>query len=114
MIIGLDKILDINLKGQQLTDMKEKAYVFADYLPPGKHNTCLLFNSQKVPLKGMYTFLAPVRPRELPLLISNRIMFDILDRKKVKEYRIIRKFDKPNSMFKDYPEDTPAHLKKVF
>lgn len=26
----------------------------------------------------------------------------------------MRKFDKPNSMFKDFPEDNPAFLKKVF
>jgi hypothetical protein len=32
----------------------------------------------------------------------------------VKEYRITRKFDKPNSMFKDFMEDNPALLKKVF
>jgi hypothetical protein len=37
-----------------------------------------------------------------------------LDTKRVKEYRITRKFDKPNSMFKDFPEDSPAFLKKVF
>lgn len=36
-----------------------------------------------------------------------------VDHKRVKEYRITRKFDKPNSMFKDYMEDTPALLKRV-
>jgi hypothetical protein len=34
--------------------------------------------------------------------------------KKVREYRIQRRFDKPVSMFKNFPEDTPANLKKMF
>jgi len=85
--------------------MKEKLYVYADYLPPGKHNCCILYNSINEPKKGLYTFLSNVRQRELPLELYS---------KKVKEYRIIRKFDKPTSMFKDFPEDTHAHLKKMF
>jgi hypothetical protein len=37
-----------------------------------------------------------------------------LDLKRVKEYKIIRKFDKPLSMFKDFPEDSKALLRKAF
>jgi hypothetical protein len=85
--------------------MKEKIYVYADFLPPGKHNTCLLYNTPNEPKKGMYTFLVNVRHRELPLNLLT---------KKVREYRIQRRFDKPVSMFKDFPEDTPANLKKMF
>lgn len=85
--------------------MKEKIYVFADFLPAGKHNTCFLFNTQNVPKKAMYTFLVNVRHRELPLNLFS---------KKVREYRISRKFDKPTSMFKDFPEDNATNLKKMF
>jgi hypothetical protein len=85
--------------------MKEKIFVYADFLPPGKHNTCLLYNTPTEPKKGMYTFLVNVRHRELPLNLLT---------KKVREYRIQRRFDKPVSMFKDFPEDTPANLKKMF
>lgn len=40
-------------------------------------------------------------------------MIDIVH-KRVNEYRITRKFDKPLSMFQDFPEDTPTFLRKVF
>ena len=53
----------------------------------------------------MYTFLVNVRHRDLPLNLFT---------KKVREYRISRKFDKSTSMFKDFPEDNPATLKKMF
>lgn len=41
-------------------------------------------------------------------------MLKWIDHKRVKEYKIIRKFDKPVSMFRDFPEDSPALLKKAF
>ena len=85
--------------------MKEKIYVYADFLPPGKHNTCLLYNTPNEPKKGMYTFLVNVRHRELPLNILT---------KKVREYRIQRRFDKPVSMFKDFPEPEQLPLELIF
>jgi hypothetical protein len=79
MVIGIDKIYELNSKDQIFSQQKEKVYVYADFLPPGKHNTCLLYNTPNIPRKGMYTFLANVKHRELPLSIFS---------KKVKEYRI--------------------------
>lgn len=38
----------------------------------------------------------------------------IIDQKRVKEFRITRKFDKPNSMFAGFLEDNPANLKRAF
>jgi hypothetical protein len=32
----------------------------------------------------------------------------------VKEYRITRKFDKPVSVFKDFPTDNQQYLKRAF
>jgi len=67
MVIGMDKIIELNKRDQIFSQMKEKLYVYADFLPPGKHNTCLLYNTPNEPKKGMYTFLVNVRNRELPL-----------------------------------------------
>ena len=36
-----------------------------------------------------------------------------LEHKRVKEYKIIRKFEKPKSMFKDWVDDSQAILKKA-
>jgi hypothetical protein len=38
----------------------------------------------------------------------------LIDHKRVKEYKITRKFDKPTSMFKDFPEDNDKNLRKMF
>lgn len=57
MVIGMDKIMELdNEIGGLFSQMKEKVYAFADYLPPGKHNSCLLYNTANMPKKGMYTF----------------------------------------------------------
>jgi hypothetical protein len=63
----------VNKKGGILSQLKEKVYVFADYIPPavGKHNVCLLYNTVNAPKKGMYHFEAAVRLRENYLAISN-------------------------------------------
>lgn len=119
-VIGFDKLIELNKKGGKLTEMKEKIYVFADYLPSafGKHNACLLFNTIHQPKKGLYHFEAAVKPRELPLTLSKNPstykFFPHIDFKRVKEYRITRKFDKPNCMFRDFPEDNQANLKRAF
>lgn len=65
-LVGIDKVMEINQKGGRLTEMKEKVYVYADFLPPavGKHNVCLLYNTVHVPKKALYHIEAPVRQRE--------------------------------------------------
>jgi hypothetical protein len=71
-VVGIDKLFEINQNAGVLSELKERVYVFADYLPPGKHNTCLLYNSVNKPKKGMYTFFTRVKPREKPLKLSKR------------------------------------------
>lgn len=63
MIVSFDKVLDVNKEQNALAEFKEKVYIFADYLPPGKHNSCLLYNTTNAPKKGIYSFMTAVKPR---------------------------------------------------
>ena len=49
MIVGFEKLLEVNKRSGILSEQKEKVYVFADYLPYGKHNSCLLFGTKNTP-----------------------------------------------------------------
>eukprot|EP00347_Sterkiella_histriomuscorum_P021600 403333417 len=105
MAVSFDKIIESTIENKKFLDGREKVYIYAQYLPPGKHNTCLVYNTSNVPKKDIYTFYTIVKPREDIIPINH---------KKVKEFKIERIFDKPNSMFKDYIEDNPQNLKKAF
>jgi hypothetical protein len=71
MVIPFSSIMELNSQIGLISELKEKVYAYADFLPPGKHNTCFLYNTTNRPKKGLYTFLSNVNHRELPLDLSN-------------------------------------------
>jgi len=82
MIIPFETLVDLNSKAGLISELKEKVYAFADYLPPGKHNSCFIYNTQNKPKKGLYSFMTNIMPRELPLDISNNILNNFYRNKK--------------------------------
>ena len=82
---------------QQLFLADEPIYVFADYVPPGKHNIVALVNTQNKPLKKVSNFLLMVKPRKGKIEPKE---------KKVKQYKISRVFKKTTSVFRDWQVDT--------
>jgi hypothetical protein len=73
MAVTFDKLIEATIENKDFLREREKVYVFAKYLPPGKHNTCLLYNTTNVPAKDLYTFFTIVKPREDQIPISNII-----------------------------------------
>jgi hypothetical protein len=60
MVIPFENLVYLNSKLGLISELKEKVYVFADFLPHGKHNSCFVFNTQNKPKKGLYSFMANV------------------------------------------------------
>jgi hypothetical protein len=53
--------------------LPEKIYAYACFLPPGKHNTCIMYNSAEDPsckLKNLYPTIVKARPREYPIALK--------------------------------------------
>ncbi len=70
MVLSFDKLFDATIENKKFHEIREKIYVFADFLPPGKHNTCLVYNTQNIPQKDIFNFLTLVKPREELIPIS--------------------------------------------
>lgn len=59
------------MRNSLINDIKDKYYVYANFLPPGKHNTCILFNTKNAPKKNIYSCIVNVRPNKLEIDLSN-------------------------------------------
>ena len=68
--IPIEKLLELMADTKRVAEMNEKFYAFAQFLPPGKHNTCLVYNTTNIPKKDIYSFTTVVRPREEMIKIS--------------------------------------------
>lgn len=78
MTIRFDMVAEIDQKTKgKLQSLQEKVYAFADYLPPGNHNTCLLYNTLLAPLKSVYNFLTPVKARKQPPVLRKALQINI-------------------------------------
>ena len=49
MAVSFDKLIEATMENKNFLLEREKVYVYAAYLPPGKHNTCLVYNTVNVP-----------------------------------------------------------------
>lgn len=58
------------MKNQVSSDIKERFYVYANYLSPGKHNACILYNTKNIPNKNLTSLIVTVLPRKHTLDIS--------------------------------------------
>ena len=95
----VDPALIDNLKIQTQGDqLNEKVYLLACFLPPGRHDSVLLFNSnedtsQKV--KSMISAPIKVRARNYPIAVKT---------KKVQQFRVERQFIRDQSLFREWEE----------
>ena len=61
--LSLENIKKNFLKNSLDLDLIDKYYAFASFIPPGKHNTCILYNTPNEPMKNIYSFIINVYPR---------------------------------------------------
>lgn len=81
---------------RDISETKEKIYAYAAFLPPGRFNSCVLHNCDEVQReKGLYSFMIHSQKRDHPIDIRY---------KKVKKFKVERKFIKTKSMFADWIE----------
>jgi len=74
LVVPFDKLFDATIENKRFHEHKEKIYVYADFLPSGKHNSCLVYNTSKIPNKDIFNFVTVVRPREELIPISKFII----------------------------------------
>ena len=111
----MDDLQLLDVVNKDISVTKEKVYAYATFLPPGLFNTCILYNSDEMSYKqkkkGMFTLLMKGQPRKHNIDVKF---------KKVRQYKVERKFQKDRSVFKDWHEpdyqqliDTDMKLSKV-
>lgn len=87
---------------KDISETKEKVYAYAAFLPPGRFNSCVLHNTDEAQRdKGLYSFMIHSQKRDHPIDIKY---------KKVKKFKVERKFIKSQSMFMDWVEPDYSKL----
>ena len=97
LVFDLDELKKMDMAKQSGEEVKEKVYAYACFVPPGRFNSCILYNtenqSKSQKHKSLYTMLIKAKAREHSIDIKH---------KKVKQYRAERRFFQESSIFKDW------------
>ena len=97
LVFNLDELKEMDIAKQSSEEVREKVYAYACFVPPGRFNSCILYNtenqSKSQKHKSLYTMLIKAKAREHGIDIKH---------KKVRQFRAERKFFRESSVFKDW------------
>ncbi|CAI2364707.1 unnamed protein product [Moneuplotes crassus] len=93
------------IKSEKSNSHDEEYYIYADYLPPEKHEFCIDLNPTRSAEDNLYhfSFVVPFRDSEHKV-----------KEKRVKKRMVLHKFIKKNSVFRAWKEDNQDRLSRAF
>lgn len=103
----INKKRNTDIKEVQNTERNlDEYYVYADYFPPERHEICIDYSMNNLKTTSDFyhlDVLVPYREGEFPV-----------KQKRIKKRMVLRRFNKNNSVFKNWKVDTDDKLKKAF